>query len=176
MNVMARKLHPTEVSADQDPRWLAVLARDASADGKFVFSVRSTGVYCRPSCPSRHAKPENVRFHPTGEDARRAGFRPCKRCRPDQPARSEQHAATVAEVCRFIEEADEAPRLADLARRAGLSTFHFHRVFKTVTGLTPKAYADAHRARRVRDELARAGHERDSGDLWSGLQLERQVL
>ena len=91
----------------------------------------------------------------TGEEAERAGFRPCKRCKPDQPALSERHAAKVAEICRSIAMAEEAPSLRDLASAAGLSPYHFHRVFKAVTGVTPRAYAIAHRAGRVRDLLAR---------------------
>jgi AraC family transcriptional regulator, regulatory protein of adaptative response / methylated-DNA-[protein]-cysteine methyltransferase len=141
---------------ERDPRWAAVLARDAGADGRFWYSVRTTGVYCRPSCAARRARPENVRFHASREDAERAGFRPCKRCRPDQDGVREQHAALVAAACRTIESAGQAPDLATLAAKAGLSPFHFHRVFKAVTGLTPKGYANAHRARRVRSELSRA--------------------
>lgn len=139
-----------------DPRWAAVLARDPAADGKFFYSVRTTGVYCRPSCGARPARPENVQFHATREDAERAGFRPCKRCKPDQPSLAEQHAAKVAGICRLIENAETTPSLTQLAKRAGLSAFHFHRVFKALTGLTPRAYAAAHRARRIRDELDRA--------------------
>lgn len=138
-----------------DPRWPAIVARDASADGTFFYSVATTGVYCRPSCAARLARPENVSFHKNREDAEHAGFRPCKRCRPDQPPLAEQHAAKVAEICRLIEAADTMPSLAELAGRAGLSTYHFHRVFKAATGLTPKAYAAAHRAHRVRSALGR---------------------
>jgi AraC family transcriptional regulator, regulatory protein of adaptative response / methylated-DNA-[protein]-cysteine methyltransferase len=139
-----------------DPRWAAVLARDMTADGDFVYSVDTTGVYCRPSCASRRARPEHVGFHQTTADAERAGFRPCLRCRPDQPPLVEQHAATVARLCRFIESADQAPSLEALAQEAGLSVYHLHRLFKAATGLTPKAYAAAHRARRVRAELGRS--------------------
>ena len=139
-----------------DPRWAAVLARDPSADGRFVESVATTGVYCRPSCAARRARPEHVAFHATTADAERAGFRPCLRCRPDRPPRVEQHAATVARLCRLIESADEAPGLDALAQQAGLSVYHLHRVFKAATGLTPKAYAAAHRAHRMRAELGRS--------------------
>lgn len=140
----------------RDPRWAAVLARDPAADGKFFYSVKTTGVYCRPSCGARTARPENVRFHRTAMDAERAGFRPCKRCRPDQSSRAEQQAATVAELCRYIEKAEAAPTLEELAGRARLSPYHLHRLFKEATGVTPKAYAAAHRARRVRHELERS--------------------
>jgi len=143
------------VPADEDARWRSVVARDASADGAFVYSVRSTGVYCRPSCPARRAKPSNVQFHATCEDAARAGFRPCKRCKPDQARLAEQHAARVAEICRFIETADRVPSLAELARKAEMSPHHFHRVFKAVSGVTPAAYARSARAKRVRHELGR---------------------
>lgn len=139
-----------------DPRWAAVAARDPAADGRFFYSVRTTGVYCRPSCGARPARPENVDFHATSADAERAGFRPCMRCQPDQPSRTERQAAQVAALCRFIEEAEQAPTLDELAARAGLSASHLHRIFKEVTGSTPKAYAAAHRAHRVREELGRS--------------------
>ena len=138
-------------------RWEALRARDRRADGSFVYSVRTTGVYCRPSCGARSARPENVRFFATPAEARAAGFRACKRCRPDeteQPTRAEQ---AVAKACRLIEAAEEAPGLAELAHASGLSPFHFHRLFKALTGVTPMAYAAECRARRVRKELGRSG-------------------
>ena len=137
----------------QDPRWTAVLARDPAAEGQFYYSVRTTGVYCRPTCPARAANPENVQFHATRAAAEAAGFRPCRRCKPDQPPLAQQHAAKVAQVCRLIEHAEHMPSLQQLAQHAGLSRYHFHRVFKQVTGLTPRAYAAAQRARRVRSAL-----------------------
>jgi AraC family transcriptional regulator of adaptative response/methylated-DNA-[protein]-cysteine methyltransferase len=137
-----------------DARWEAVRRRDRAADGVFYYSVLTTGVYCRPSCASRLARRDNVAFHATCEAAEAAGFRPCKRCRPNEASVAERHASAVADACRVIEEAEEPPDLDALARTAGMSRFHFHRVFKSVTGVTPKAYADAHRAERVRDELA----------------------
>ncbi len=136
-----------------DPRWAAVVARDASTNGRFVYSVRTTGVYCRPSCAARRPRPENVAFHPTGAEAVAAGFRPCKRCKPDQAPLAVQHAAVAAKLCREIEAAEQTPTLDELAARAGMSSYHLHRVFKAVTGLTPRAYAAAHRAKRVRAEL-----------------------
>ena len=145
-----------------DPRWASVVARDPAADGKFVYSVKTTGVYCRPSCASRTARPENMQFHATCADAARAGFRPCKRCKPGQPSLVEQHVATVAAICKFIEEAETVPSLKELAERAGLSAYHFHRVFKAATGVTPKGYAAAHRARRVRNELDRSATVTDA--------------
>lgn len=140
----------------RDPRWAAVAARDGTADGRFFYAVMTTGVYCRPSCPARLAHPQNVRFFASGAQAERAGFRACKRCKPDQVSLRETQVAQVAKICRLIERAPAPPTLAQLARDAGMSVFHFHRVFKSVTGLTPKAYAVAHLARRVRGELARA--------------------
>jgi AraC family transcriptional regulator of adaptative response/methylated-DNA-[protein]-cysteine methyltransferase len=139
-----------------DPRWAAVVARDAAADNTFVYSVRTTGVYCRPSCAARRARPEHVRFHASGREASEAGFRPCKRCKPDQPSLAEQHAEKVTAACRLIESAAKPPSLERLAETAGLSVFHFHRMFKAITGVTPREYARAHRAERVRRELDRS--------------------
>jgi AraC family transcriptional regulator of adaptative response/methylated-DNA-[protein]-cysteine methyltransferase len=139
-----------------DPRWASVIARDPEADGTFYYSVQTTGVYCRPSCAARLARPEHVRFHATGEDAEQAGFRPCKRCTPDQPSLVEQYAAKVTAACRIIEASETVPGLEDLATRLGVSPSHFHRVFKHVTGLTPRAYAAAHREHRVRQALGRS--------------------
>jgi AraC family transcriptional regulator, regulatory protein of adaptative response / methylated-DNA-[protein]-cysteine methyltransferase len=139
-----------------DPRWALVERRDPQSDGVFYYSVRTTGVYCRPSCAARLARPENVQFHATCEDAEKAGFRPCKRCKPNEPPAAEQQAAKIAEVCRLIEKSEETPGLEQLAKYAGLSTYHFHRVFKAITGLTPKAYAAAHRTERVRRKLGKS--------------------
>lgn len=144
------------VTTTDDPRWAAVVARDARADGSFCYSVQSTGIYCRPSCRSRQARPEHVRFHASAAAAEAAGFRACKRCCPDRPSRAEQYAARITEACRLIETSEEAPALAELARHVGVSTWHFHRLFKAATGLTPKAYADARRASRLRTGLAQA--------------------
>ena len=137
-----------------DPRWARVMARDRAADGQFWYSVATTGVYCRPSCPSRRANPRNVTLHDTPAAARAAGFRPCKRCNPDGASWEAQNAARVAKACRLIEETEEPLPLAGLAKAAGLSPSHFHRMFKAVTGLTPKDYMQAHRAERVREHLA----------------------
>ena len=138
-----------------DPRWAAVAGRDAACDGEFFYAVRTTGVYCRPSCAARTPRPENVEFHATAEAAERAGYRPCRRCRPDLPPLATRQAALVADLCRHIEAAEAPPSLADLARIAGLSEFHLLRVFKRVTGVTPKAYASAQRGKRLRTELDR---------------------
>jgi AraC family transcriptional regulator of adaptative response/methylated-DNA-[protein]-cysteine methyltransferase len=142
-------------SLGQDRQWQAVIERDRAYDGLFYYSVATTRVYCRPSCAARRPRRENVRFFAARADAERAGFRPCRRCRPDQPSLVEQHAGKVTEACRMIESADETPSLHALASAAGLSPYHFHRLFKAVIGVTPKAYAQAHRIRRVRDGLGR---------------------
>jgi AraC family transcriptional regulator of adaptative response/methylated-DNA-[protein]-cysteine methyltransferase len=145
---------PKLSSLEDDTCWRAVQRRDRAADGTFVYSVRTTGVYCRPSCAARLPRRQNVAFHETCADAERAGFRPCKRCRPNEPALAEAHATAVARACRLIEEAEEVPSLEKLAQAAGMSRFHFHRVFKAITGVTPKAYAAGNRGRRVREELS----------------------
>jgi AraC family transcriptional regulator, regulatory protein of adaptative response / methylated-DNA-[protein]-cysteine methyltransferase len=146
-----------EAAVETDPRWTRVLARDRSADGQFWYSVATTGIYCRPSCPSRAANPRNVGLHDSLAEAKATGFRPCKRCNPDGPSVDIENAAIVAGACRLIEESDEVPSLKALAQATNLSTGYFHRLFKSVTGLTPKDYAEGHQASRVRDRLAR-GH------------------
>jgi AraC family transcriptional regulator of adaptative response/methylated-DNA-[protein]-cysteine methyltransferase len=139
---------------NDEMRWAAVQRRDAAADGEFFYSVRTTGVYCRPSCGARPALRANVAFHASTAEAEAAGFRACMRCKPDQPPLAERHAAMVAEMCRLIDAAESGPDLAALAEAAGLSRFHFHRIFKSVTGLTPKAYAAASRQQRMQSGLA----------------------
>lgn len=151
-------LTPTQPStapfSDDESRWRTVVERNPNADGFFVYSVKTTGVYCRPHCSARLANRENVTFHDSPEQARRAGFRPCKRCRPDCASILDQQHAAVTRACRLIEEAETPPSLADLSAAVDMSPHHFHRVFKAIAGVTPKAYADGHRARRARDELA----------------------
>jgi len=153
MNTIANKPALAKQTED-DPRWLAVKLRDASADGQFYYSVRTTGVYCKPSCAARTARPENVEFHANCIAAEQAGFRPCKRCKPDQIPLVEQHTATIANSCRLIESSENMPTLETLAQQAGLSTYYFHRLFKSITGLTPKSYAMAQRNKRIRDNLS----------------------
>ena len=140
-----------------DSRLRAVLDRDASAS-EFVYAVRTTGVYCRPGCPSRSPRPENVRFFDTPDQAERAGFRPCKRCRPDDPAHRDIASGRVAAACRAMERAladgTAPPSLEALAAEAGLGPSQFRRLFKTHTGITPKDYARAVRDERVRAALA----------------------
>lgn len=146
-------MQATPVFDSDEARWAAVTRRDRAADGQFYYAVSTTGVYCRPSCAARLARRQNVSFHATQQDALKAGFRPCRRCKPDQPSLVEQYASKVAEACRLIESAEQAPGLEALAKAAGLSRYHFHRIFKAVTGVTPKAYAAAHRGRRTREQL-----------------------
>ena len=146
----------SERASDEAKYWDAVKRRDRRFDGKFVYSVATTGVYCRPSCPARLAKRENVTFHASCEAAEQAGFRACKRCKPKELALHDRYAAKVAQACRRIEEAEEPPKLEELAAAAELSPFHFHRVFKAIAGLTPKAYAAARRQKKLREHLKRS--------------------
>ncbi|MFO0807871.1 MAG: bifunctional DNA-binding transcriptional regulator/O6-methylguanine-DNA methyltransferase Ada [Gemmataceae bacterium] len=139
--------------ATDDDRWRAVLQRDRGADGTFVYSVKTTGVYCRPACPSRRPNRDNVRFFATCKLAERAGFRACKKCDPKGPAAGTVPEA-VAAACRLIQQAETPPRLGELAEAVGLSPFHLHRLFKRTLGVTPKAYAMAQRLRRFRDGLS----------------------
>jgi AraC family transcriptional regulator of adaptative response/methylated-DNA-[protein]-cysteine methyltransferase len=148
---------PSPSSLAEDPRWARIIARDKTADGQLWYSVSTTGVYCRPSCPSRIANPSNVQLHDSLESAKATGFRPCRRCNPDGASIDAQNTALVAKACRIIEESEEEPSLEELAQAIGRSPSYFHRVFKAATGLTPKQYAAGHRAKKVRQELA-SGH------------------
>ena len=136
----------TQTLPDPDSAWSAVLARDRSADGRFVTGVLTTGIYCRPSCAARHPKRENVRFFATGAEAAAAGLRACLRCRPDDATRE---SAALETAFRLIESAQTPPSLDTLAKATGYSPFHFHRLFKRATGLTPAAFARAKRARSM---------------------------
>jgi AraC family transcriptional regulator of adaptative response/methylated-DNA-[protein]-cysteine methyltransferase len=149
-----REAEKLAIATLSDPRWQSVANRSHAADGDFFYSVRTTGVYCRPSCAARLARPENVAFHRTTQDAEKAGFRACKRCRPSGPSIAEDNAAVIAKVCRLIERSEKSPSLKKLSRLAGMSVFHLHRTFKAITGLTPRAYATAHRSNRVRKTLS----------------------
>ncbi len=143
-------------SVSPDAMWDAVRRRDPAYDGAFFVAVKTTGVYCRPSCKSRPAKRENVSFYPSQEAAERAGYRPCKRCRPDRFGLLDPQAEAVKRACETIASAEEAPSLNDLAAEAGLSPFHFHRIFKKVTGVTAKAFTAQMRARRAAENLQTA--------------------
>ena len=132
---MTMQLQSRETSASESRRWQAVQRREAAADGTFVYAVKTTGVYCRPTCAARLARRKNVEFFATPADAEREGFRACKRCKPDNPAVENGHADAIARACKLIEAAaDERPDVEALAAAAGMSASHFHRVFKSQTG------------------------------------------
>ena len=136
---------------EQTRKWRSVLARDQAADGKFVYAVRTTGIYCRPSCPSRRPKPASVEFFPASAAAERAGYRPCKRCAPHQPDR--RRAAVVA-ACRYIDEhSDERLTLRTLSGHAGLSPFHLQRQFKKIVGVSPREYQETRRIARFKSGI-----------------------
>jgi AraC family transcriptional regulator, regulatory protein of adaptative response / methylated-DNA-[protein]-cysteine methyltransferase len=137
-------------------RWSAVVARDGQADGIFVYAVVTTGVYCRPSCPARRPRPENVRFYATAQAAEAAGFRRCTRCKPDDETFSTRQIRVVSRACRLIERSDRVPTLPELARVFCFSPFHFQRLFKAATGVSPKAYAMALRQQRLRRSVTTA--------------------
>jgi len=144
-----------EQAMEDDARWAIVARRTASPEPSFVYAVKTTGVYCRPSCPSRLAKRDNVVFFAAPEEAERAGFRACLRCRPKETSYESREAELVAVACRSIEMAEEPSSLESLAAAAKLSPFHFHRLFKKLTGTTPKAYAKALRTDAMRANLAK---------------------
>jgi AraC family transcriptional regulator of adaptative response/methylated-DNA-[protein]-cysteine methyltransferase len=141
-------------SVANDPRWARIVARDTTADGQVWYSVVTTGVYCRASCASRVANPQNVQLHDTLESAKATGFRPCKRCNPDGLSIEAENARLVARACRIIEASEGEPSLEALATAAGRSAGYFHRMFKAAVGVTPKDYAAAQRAMKVRRGLA----------------------
>jgi len=151
-------MEPTD-SHEIEIAWRAVLARDRAADGRFVTGVLSTGIYCRPSCPARHPRRENVLFFADGQAARAAGLRPCLRCRPDEATRDSD---ALARAIAFIEAADAPPTLAAVASAAGYAPHHFHRLFKRATGLTPAAFARGLRARRAERTLKDNGTVTDA--------------
>jgi AraC family transcriptional regulator, regulatory protein of adaptative response / methylated-DNA-[protein]-cysteine methyltransferase len=136
-------------------RWQALVDKDKRADGLFWFSVKTTGVYCRPSCPARLPNRENVAFHLSPRDAEKAGFRACKRCDPKGPGLAGQHAEAVALACRMIKEVDEFPSLNQLVEAVKMSPGYLRRLFKSATGLTPKDYANA-LARDLQDRFPKA--------------------
>ena len=136
--------------------WTALTARDAAADGSFVYAVRTSGVFCRPACSSRLPLRRNVVFYETPAAAEEAGFRPCKRCRPCDASSAERHVAAIGRACALIRKSDTLPSLAALADAAGISRFHFHRVFKQITGATPREWGNAHR-------IGRECHGRETG-------------
>ena len=143
----------TKAFLSDDDHWQALVKRDPRACDEFVYGVLTTGVYCRPACASRLPNRENVRFFETSMEAEQAGFRPCKRCRPEKPDWKEAHALAVLKACKRIDEAETPPSLKELAEGACLSSFHFQRVFKKIIGVTPKQYAMERRAGRLREHL-----------------------
>lgn len=138
---------------NDESRWQAVLDRDPNADGQFVFAVLTTGIYCRPSCRARHALRQNVHFYAEASAAQAAGFRACKRCQPDKADPQQQRIDKVTEACRLLEQ-ERTMTLDELAQAVAVSPYHFHRLFKSVTGVTPRAWQQAWRARKLRETLA----------------------
>ncbi len=150
---MNKPQHTNTSVASSDPRWVAVISRDMTKGDSFVYAVTTTGIYCLPGCPSRLPKAENVIFFATREAAANAGFRACKRCSPDSSSLKTQRQNLVEELCRFIQDAEQTPSLAELSARAELSPYYLHRLFKQITGVTPNAYARMNRIKRVRAGL-----------------------
>ena len=139
-----------------DARWKALAARDGNADGSFVYAVTSTGIYCRPSCPSRRPRADRVRFFDTGGEARQEGFRPCKRCKPDIVDVGVPGMEAVRRVSAYLSaHADEPVTLARLGRVAAMSPHHLQRRFKALVGVSPREFQAACRADRLRASLRR---------------------
>lgn len=146
---MKNRLHITD-----DDRWQSVVDRDADADGQFVFAVQTTGIFCRPSCRAKHALRKNVTFFADARQALAAGFRPCKRCQPEKDSAHQHRLEKIAHACQLLEQ--ESPlTLDELAQQVAMSPYHLHRLFKATTGMTPKAWQQSWRARRLRDALAK---------------------
>jgi AraC family transcriptional regulator of adaptative response/methylated-DNA-[protein]-cysteine methyltransferase len=155
-----------DTTIDEARLWRAVLERDPKQDGRFVYAVHTTGVYCRPVCPSRRAKRENVSFYKSALAARAAGFRACKRCRPDLAGARDEAKRNALEACRYIEaQVDRIPTLAELGREVGLSPAHLQRVFTRVVGVSPRKYADTLRVDRLKRQLR--GGEAIAGALYA---------
>lgn len=137
-----------------DDRWQSVVDRDVAADGQFVFAVQTTGIFCRPSCRAKHALRKNVSFFADARQALAAGFRPCKRCQPDKDSAQQHRLEKIAHACQLLQQ--ESPlTLDELAQQVAMSPYHLHRLFKATTGMTPKAWQQSWRARRLRDALAK---------------------
>jgi AraC family transcriptional regulator of adaptative response/methylated-DNA-[protein]-cysteine methyltransferase len=154
-----------QVPANDDVRWQSVLARDRRADGVFVYAVRSTGVYCRPSCPSRRPRREVVTFFGGPDAAEQAGFRACRRCRPREARAADPWIEKIRRACVYLANVEGHPSLATLARRVGGSPYHLQRNFKRLVGVSPREYADAVRLRKVKTGLRR-------GDPVTGAMLD----
>ncbi len=154
--------HIDHYATDQ-ARWEALVQRDDPlADGAFFYAVKTTGVYCRPGCPSRLPNRENVQFFGTPGQAEDAGFRPCKRCTPRETTRLDPQRKWVLQVCQILEQAENPPTLSDLAHAVGLSPSHLHRTFKRLVGVTPKQYALEVRRKRVRNNLEQTSSVTDA--------------
>src|SRR5947209_19227107 len=138
---------------DFEQCWAALERRDADADGKYYYGVRTTGVYCRPGCTSRLPLRGNTMFFETTTAAEAAGLRPCKRCRPTESSSASRHLAAIEKACALLRTSETTPSLGELADAAGISRFHFHRVFKQITGATPRDYTRTHRLGRFAEKL-----------------------
>lgn len=149
-NTAVSRMHRYETD---DACWNAVVSKDAAADGHFFYAVKTTGIYCRPTCSSRLPHRENVVFFKTCDAAQSGGFRACERCQPHIGPLADRHVQAVRRACELIERSLEIPDLKMLARNVGVSPYHFHRIFKRIAGLTPKAYAQGYRARQMRKKL-----------------------
>lgn len=150
---LALKPQMNTVATNEEEFWQAVLSRDSQRDGQFVFAVSSTRIYCRPSCPSRRPKRERVSFFPLPEAAERAGFRACLRCHPRDAATSDQKVEMVRRACQLLEQSDGPMNLTHLSERLGISSFHLQRTFKRIVGITPRKYAEAHRANKFKENV-----------------------
>lgn len=144
----------SEIKAGSEGYWQAVLERDARQDGAFVYAVRTTGIFCRPSCPSRRPQRANVEFFTAPADAQHAGFRPCQRCRPTE---QDAQVALVERICQALDQAERALTLDELSREFAVSPTHLQRVFTRIAGVSPRAYWQARRAERLRSELKTGG-------------------
>lgn len=153
-NVTPKRIDKIAYITD-DARWQAVIGRDKNADGQFFYAISTTKIYCYPSCPSRLALRSHTLFFENTTTAELAGFRPCKRCKSDQDTPENRDTLIITQACRFIENADVIPSLDTMAQSQNLSRYHFHRLFKSITGVTPRAYAIAHRTAKIRAELTR---------------------
>jgi AraC family transcriptional regulator of adaptative response/methylated-DNA-[protein]-cysteine methyltransferase len=138
---------------DSDQCWAALEKRDGAAADRFFYGVTTTGVYCRPGCTSRLPLRRNTAFFETAAAAEAAGLRPCKRCRPNEPAPTLRHMAAIKKACALLRTSERVPSLAELAAAAAMSRFHFHRVFKELTGTTPRDYARTHRLGTLAQKL-----------------------
>lgn len=159
-NEALRSQHMASVTRlDPDTAWAAFMRRDRSWDGRVIGAVKTTGIYCKPSCPARRPKREHVEFFASGEDARAAGFRPCLRCKPDEVGRDRE---AVAAAVKLIEQAEEAPSLAEVAEAVGYAPHHFQRLFKRDLGVSPAEYARGLRNRRTEQALKANGRVTDA--------------